>query len=221
MRTWRFVPQSVFLLIFVLLLALTAVCPAQAETYKAKWIPDGDTVLLTNGTWVRLTGIDTPETGKDGQPGQYYAAKARTALQKLLTGQELVLQYPGHNKQDRYKRHLAEIILPDGTNVNETMVRRGLAFYFWFFDHQQSFSERYVSLQAEAIAAGQGFWPHILSLPVSKEVWIGNAHSRRGFPAGSKGARKISRPNRREFRDLASLFRAGFCPARWYSPWAQ
>jgi hypothetical protein len=56
-------------------------------------------------------GIDCPEKG------QAFGNKAKQAASALVFGKEITLQTYGH---DKYGRTLADVILPDGTNVNHT-----------------------------------------------------------------------------------------------------
>jgi micrococcal nuclease len=98
-------------------------------------VTDGDTVaiLINVGkciwkTSVRLRGIDTPEmkAGKDRLPEEKIAAqKARAFLQSLIppsTYQQICIK-----DRDKYGRLLADIILSNGKNVSEVMVKNGYA----------------------------------------------------------------------------------------------
>lgn len=74
---------------------------------------DGDTVELTNGVRVRLTGIDTPEVGTEG------AAEATRALEELVLGKNVLLEYEGSPEEgtrlDPHGRTLAYMYLEDET----------------------------------------------------------------------------------------------------------
>lgn len=77
---------------------------------------DGDTLELLNGQHterIRLSGIDCPEKG------QAFGQKAKQAASALVFGKQVTLQTHG---TDKYKRTLADALLPDGTNVNHTLV---------------------------------------------------------------------------------------------------
>ena len=63
---------------------------------------------------IRLSGIDCPEKG------QAYGQKAKQASSALVFGKEVTLQTHG---KDKYWRTLADVLLPDGTNVNHTLVK--------------------------------------------------------------------------------------------------
>jgi len=61
---------------------------------------------------IRLSGIDCPEKG------QAFGNKAKQAASALVFGKDVTLQTHG---LDKYGRTLADVILPDGTNVNHTL----------------------------------------------------------------------------------------------------
>ena len=44
---------------------------------------DGDTLALEDGRSVRLLGINTPETGRDGEPSEPFAEDARALLSRF------------------------------------------------------------------------------------------------------------------------------------------
>ena len=98
------------------------------EYAVVKWVYDGDTLLLTDKRKIRIIGIDTPETKHHKQQAQAYGAKAREALRALLKEYDyrIVLRY-GKGRKDRYKRTLAHVFLPDGTNISSWLLERGYA----------------------------------------------------------------------------------------------
>ena len=56
---------------------------------------------------------------------------------------------------DRYKRTVAEIILPDGRNLNRELVRAGLA---WWYQRYARHEPVLAELEVEARAAQRGLW---------------------------------------------------------------
>lgn len=96
-----------------------------SQTYKVIKIKDGDTVcILMNGKeeTIRLAHIDCPEKK------QPFGSKAKVFVSDLCFGKYLTI---GNNlKRDRNKRMIAEIILPNGVNVNKELVKNGLASHF-------------------------------------------------------------------------------------------
>jgi endonuclease YncB( thermonuclease family) len=78
---------------------------------------DGDTIEVLHNQHherIRLSGIDCPEKG------QAYGNNANHAASSLVFGKEVTLQTHG---KDKYGRTLADVLLPDGTNVNHELVK--------------------------------------------------------------------------------------------------
>lgn len=91
-------------------------------------IYDGDTFKTSNGKKIRLIGINAPETGKKGKPAQPMANEAKQALIKLLaTSKNKVGLRFDKDKHDHYKRQLAHAYLPNGTNIQQQLLQKGLA----------------------------------------------------------------------------------------------
>ena len=101
--------------------------------YKAKIIDvyDGDTVtaMLDLGFLhfqemkLRLYGIDTPELrGEEREQGII----VRDILREMVLGKEVTIR-SYKDKQGKYGRYLANIILEDGLEVNQWLVDNGHA----------------------------------------------------------------------------------------------
>jgi endonuclease YncB( thermonuclease family) len=56
---------------------------------------------------------------------------------------------------DRYKRTVAEIILPDGRNLNQELVRAGLAWWYQRYARRETVLR---DLERDARAAKRGLW---------------------------------------------------------------
>lgn len=93
-------------------------------------IVDGDTIILDiNGvnTKVRLIGVDTPESvHNDASRNCVYGEVASEYTKGLLKGKSVTIEYD-EERTDKYDRTLAYIYLPDGTMLNELLVRNGYA----------------------------------------------------------------------------------------------
>ena len=73
---------------------------------------DGDTIEVLHNQHperIRTNGIDCPEKGQD------YGMRAKPVASDLAFGKEVTVQTYGH---DKYGRTLADVILPDGMNLN-------------------------------------------------------------------------------------------------------
>jgi micrococcal nuclease len=91
------------------------------KTYVVTRVVDGDTLVLSNGQKVRLTGIDTPEssnnaktrrdsqrTGKDIQTITGQGKEAARFVRKMIEGKEVRLEFDVQ-KHDRYGRELVYV----------------------------------------------------------------------------------------------------------------
>ncbi|MCD7971567.1 MAG: thermonuclease family protein [Candidatus Azobacteroides sp.] len=116
------------LLVLVLFISCSFT-PERIVRGKIVKVSDGDTVtLLTKENEqikIRLDGIDAPENGQD------YGEKSRQFLADLIAGKEVELHVTG---TDRYKRTLGFIYI-NGKNVNEALVRNGLAWHYKHFNN--------------------------------------------------------------------------------------
>lgn len=90
------------------------------------YVIDGDTIIVTTGRHrfrVRLLGIDAPE---DTRRHECFGAQATAELRRLLpTGSRVRLEPQRH--RDPYDRALAFIWRPDGSLVNQILLRHGYA----------------------------------------------------------------------------------------------
>ena len=175
---------------------------------------DGDTFKLTDRRIVRLAGIDAPELSKGDRKGQLFAREARDQLTGLTQGLQVMLLQAGVKHRDMHGRILAEVLLPDGTSLNELMVRNGAAYFYPHRDLSPQLQERLRNLQHEAIAERRGMWGFLLSQPVAKNTYLGNKESLRFFPADCAEAQSIRPRNRVYFGNLMDAFMAGYAPAR-------
>jgi len=110
--------------ILILLLSLS-----HAQTYTVQRAVDGDTLLLTNGEYVRLIGVDTPETKHPQKPVEYFGKEAYQFTRRMVEGKEVRLEYD-QTRRDRYNRILAYVYLVDGTFLNAEIVKQGYGFAY-------------------------------------------------------------------------------------------
>lgn len=130
------------------------------EAYKIIGIKDGDTFTLLidgKGQVVRLAHIDCPEKK------QPFGSKAKQFASSLCFGKYVTLIHD--NKYDRYKRLIAEIILPNGGNLNKEMVKHGLAWHYTKYSND----DEYAQLEIEARTLKTGLWSE--PNPVSPWNW--------------------------------------------------
>jgi endonuclease YncB( thermonuclease family) len=73
--------------------------------------------LLTNGEYVRLIGVDTPETKHPQKPVEYFGKEAFQFTKGMVEGKEVRLEYD-QTRRDRYNRILG-LRLSHGWNLAE------------------------------------------------------------------------------------------------------
>lgn len=121
-------------------------------------IVDGDTMEVLYGelpVMIRLAHIDCPEK-RSKQP---FGKAAKKALSDLCFGQEVTVATG--NKKDRSGRLIAEIINENGLNVNQEMVRLGMAWHF----KKYSDSQIYADLENQARKDKIGLWQNPTPIP--------------------------------------------------------
>ncbi|ABB32602.1 nuclease (SNase domain protein) [Geobacter metallireducens RCH3] len=118
---------------------------------------DGDTVVITppwgRSFTCRLYGIDAPETPGKGVPGQPHGAAAAAKLRKLVLGRDVAVKLTGERS---YKRQIG-IIMLDGVDVNQEMVRRGYAWAYVRYLRRPYVSD-YLGAEQKARQARRGLW---------------------------------------------------------------
>lgn len=125
-------------------------------------VVDGDTVLLDDGSKVRMIGIQAPKLplGREGFETWPLAELAKTTLEEMLLGAEVQLRFGGA-KRDRHGRVLAHIFAMGQTEIwaQQEMLQAGLARVYSFSDNRFCLNELYV---AEAVARTErrGIWTH-------------------------------------------------------------
>ena len=139
----------------VLLIALAA-GPAAAQTVTGKVVAvhDGDTISIRSSSStirVRLVGIDCPEAR------QPYSARAKRFTSQMVFGKTVTVHGEG---LDRYDRLLGRVLV-DGVDVNEALVRNGLAWHY----QTGAGDRRLAEAEKAARAARAGLWADADPIP--------------------------------------------------------
>jgi endonuclease YncB( thermonuclease family) len=143
-----------FAVIFTLWLAASAM--AGEFTGPVIRVLDGDTIEVLHKKHperIRLSGIDCPEKG------QPFEEKAMHAMSALVFGKEVTVQLHGKDK-DRHT--LADVVLPDGTHVNNMMVAGGWCWWYPKYALQNRDLKR---LESEARIGKRGLWADPYPVP--------------------------------------------------------
>lgn len=161
LRPSRWVPPT-----GILLFCLTAFLARADQPATVDHVIDGDTVVLAGGERVRLIGIDTPEgkrirktsEGRQVTPAQPFYLEAKRALTALVKKRRVTL-VDSEESVDRYGRTLAYMSLADGTDVQQELLRRGLAMVVAYPPNLKHLAV-YAKTEAEARRARRGIWGH-------------------------------------------------------------
>ncbi len=155
---------------------------------------DGDTIVLENGKHVRLLGLNTPEIGgyqNDEEPG---GVAAKKWLQAELRDDRVLLEFD-QIRQDKYKRLLAHVFLPNGKHINLAILENGLATVS-IIPPNGRYADQLVQAQQYAEKQKLGIWsmPEYQVRPISQ---ISN-HSKgwqrfTGTPVSIKKGKKYTR----------------------------
>ena len=127
-------------------------------TFKAVKIYDGDSLKVAGNDlvlMVRLVGIDAPESGRKGVPGQPYSKKAKEALVGMIGDGPFHLKSYGTGS---YNRLLSEIFTSDGRNVNLEMVKLGLVEVYRGSPPKGFDKAPYLAAESTAKSRRLGIW---------------------------------------------------------------
>jgi endonuclease YncB( thermonuclease family) len=127
----------------------------ESSAVEVVGVTDGDTVfVMHNGraAKIRLTGIDCPEMG------QAFGVNARRFVSEQCFGKWVTIKETG---TDKYGRTLGDVVLPDGTVLNQELVRAGLAWWYRQYSHDQTLA----ALEKEARSAKRGLWTDADAIP--------------------------------------------------------
>jgi micrococcal nuclease len=130
------------------------------QTASVVTVHDGDTITVRVGGHtekIRLVGIDSPELQDERQPYRDAGYAARNYARSRLGGETVILEAePRQGDRDAYGRLLRYVILDDGTNINEEMVRKGYAHVFDKFNF--TLKPRFKAAEADAKHEKLGVW---------------------------------------------------------------
>ena len=161
-------------------------------------VVDGDTLHLTNGTKVRLAGINTPEISRGSQPDEPNAMNAKDLLERILTlhGNEIRLEST-KKPQDHYGRLVAHTYTKNGLNIQEEILRKGLAFGY---AHPPNLEHLECYRAAETLARQQklGLWN---SSPLNANETINKT---KGFARVTGKVQNINRTKKEIWIDLGT-----------------
>ena len=118
-------------------------------------VVDGDTLLLDGNERVRLIGVNTPESVDPRRPVERFGKEAAVFTRVMAEGKQVRLEYD-HERLDQYGRTLAYVFLPDGTLLNEVIIREGYGFAYTRFPYRRM--DHFRELERQAREHGRGLW---------------------------------------------------------------
>lgn len=143
--------------------------PPKGQHLYVKRVVDGDTLKLSDGTRVRLIGVDTPElhyseklirdakrTQRDIETIQALGKTAAEFTTKLCLGKKVRLEFDVQ-RHDRYGRTLAYVYLEDGTSVNAKILEEGYG-QTMTIPPDVRFAEQFQKLEKQARENKKGLW---------------------------------------------------------------
>jgi endonuclease YncB( thermonuclease family) len=141
--------------------------PGQSEIGEVVKVSDGDTITVrVNGREdrIRFCGIDAPEVGHEGKPGQPLGEESREMLRSLISaaGNQVIIS-PA--ERDRYGRLVAEVFVSAGKGTEEEkllnyeLVKAGMAYHYAkYSDRCPNGGEILAEAEQEAKAKRLGVW---------------------------------------------------------------
>jgi len=140
------------------LLLFVLASPALAGEFSGSVVGvlDGDTIEIVHAHQperIRLSGIDCPEKG------QAYGQRAKQATSARVFGKEVTLRTFG---KDRYGRTIADVILPDGANLNQILVKEGMCWWYRKYAPANTVLEQ---LETDAREKQMGLWDDAQPIP--------------------------------------------------------
>lgn len=149
-------------------------------------VHDGDTVIMEDGTKVRLLGINTPEIDSATSSAESGGEAAKLWLKARIEGRKARLEGDAETN-DHYGRRLAHLFAEDGEHLNLSLVQQGLAVVS-IFPPNLKYADGLSQAQQQAKQARRGVWGNpaytakpIASLPQTSSRgwrrWQGRAES--------------------------------------------
>jgi micrococcal nuclease len=182
-------------------------------------VVDGDTIKVLRGRrqdTVRLIGVDTPETNRQGTPVQFYGPEASLFTRRALLEKRVRLEFEPPDRQggsrDKYRRALAYVFIDDGRNFNLELIEQGFgrAYTRYPFEYEQAFR----NAEQAARATRRGIWNEAKraawSDPMRRGRVIGNIRTNIYHVPGQRYYDAIGEKNRIYFQTEEEAQKAGF-----------
>ncbi len=135
------------------------------DTAVVSEVIDGDTLVLQDGTKLRLLLVDAPETTKGHH--DCYGQQAASFTTSTALGKTVQLAYDDAACLDRYGRTLAYVSV-DGVEINTALAQQGLACFLYIAPGGKARSDELKGYVVEAQTNRTGMWGACTSIPCSQ-----------------------------------------------------
>ncbi|MBP9710755.1 MAG: thermonuclease family protein [Candidatus Pacebacteria bacterium] len=128
-----------------------------SDLYDVIKVIDGDTLTVKiagESETIRLIGIDTPETGANGE---CFAAEATAALKKLAGARVRLEKDSSQGERDKYDRILAYVFSEEGVHTGEQLIEEGFAKEYTY-SKAYKYQAAYKAAQKSAQDSKKGLW---------------------------------------------------------------
>ncbi|MGE5259028.1 MAG: thermonuclease family protein [Hyphomicrobiales bacterium] len=181
------------------------------EQVAVKRVVDGDTIELTDGLLVRYIGVNAPEINHERHTAEPFGLEARMRNDELVGGRRIRLELDAERLY-AYGRTLAYVFLPDGSMVNEQLLRSGLSYCLYKLPNVK-YEGRLLKAQREAMRARIGLWSGWRETGTTGG-YVGNRNSRRFHLSSCPEVKRISPQNRIRFSSRWDAFWSGYAPSK-------
>jgi micrococcal nuclease len=130
--------------------------PLAEGIHRVVRVVDGDTIVIAPDSFVRLIGVNTPETVRPEYPVEPFGPEASAFTRKFLAGGTARLTFD-RERVDRFGRFLAFVWVGDRL-LNEELLRAGLARWEPHFNYSSDMKRRFRQAQDEARRQKVGLW---------------------------------------------------------------
>ncbi|MFP4418186.1 MAG: thermonuclease family protein [Chitinivibrionales bacterium] len=137
------------LLTVLLCLTFVFISATTTLTGRVVGVIDGDSITLLKDNQtikIRLHGIDCPERGQD------YGTRAKQFTSGMCYGKNVTVIV---RDTDHYGRQVGEVILDDGTNLNQSILAEGLG---WWYEKYAPRDSVLATLEHLARQHSRGLW---------------------------------------------------------------
>jgi len=102
---------------------------AKTEVVTVSHVHDGDTLKLSDGRKVRLIGVNATEMAKKSGSNQPFSLQAKKSVQAFISHAKKIHLLIDVENKDHYGRWLGHIYNEAGENLEQSLLRQGLAYH--------------------------------------------------------------------------------------------